>query len=501
MRAWLAALVVALAAAAPALAQDRPLVIVLPTQPETVDPLTTIGMPAERPPIENVCETVIGVDHDGRLTPTLATWSVAEDGKEVTLKLRPGVKFHSGNPMTADDLIWSNARGLAKSANYRNYMRGFDHAEKVDGLTVRFVYTTPNIGLLTSRNLFIEGMAHAEQVGEDEARAHPDCTGPYTISELRQGQYIDLTAFDGYWGGRPAIRAARFAFVADDQTRVAMLRTGEADIDAFTPWTELDHLRQAGFGIVRLQAFPTAAINFDMYDPTTPWMNLKVRQAIAHAIDSEAIIKGLLQGVPDHFAMLAPGEVGYDPGLKPYAYDPKLARQLLAEAGFANGFVMPFYVPTGATGLPETATAVALYLKQIGITADVRTIDVVQNQALLQKRSKDPTLEYTSLRSMPLANFGDPATAISFSLGPASPTSLYKSSHADFGGLIEEATSTFDEARRAAIVQKALREVYDDVGIVSLWDNVQVIAMRPGLSFTPIQHWLLMTHLTDVTRQ
>ena len=478
----------------------KPVVVTLSTQPDTVDPMTTIGMPAVRPPIENVCETLVGVSHEGKLMPTLATWTVSPNSKMVDFHLKPGVKFHSGATMTADDLIFSHERGMAKSANYRNSIRGIDHLEKLDNLTVRFVFKQPNIGVLTARQLFIEGKAYYDKVGEAQALAHPDCTGPYEIKEVKTGQYIDETAFGGYWGGKPSIPYVRFAFIADDNTRTAMLRSGESDVNAYTQWSDLPALQKAGFHFARVQTFPTAAINFDLNNPDTPWANPKVRLAIAHAIDTGQIIKGLLGGVPQPLAMMAPGEVGYDPSLKPYSYDVALARKLMAEAGYANGFTMPFYVPTGANGLPQTATAIALFLKQININVDVKTIDVVQNQALLQKRSKDPTLEYTSLRSMPLANYGDPATSIAFSLSPESPTSLYKSSDPDFGRELDEATGELDDAKRAGLVQKALKTVYDEAGIIVMWGNVQVIAMKPEFSFTPIQHWPFSTHLIDLKR-
>jgi peptide/nickel transport system substrate-binding protein len=223
-----------------------------------------------------------------------------------------------------------------------------------------------------------------------------------------------------------------------------------------------------------------------------------VRQAIAHAIDGDAIAKGLLHGVPTREPMLTPGEVGYDAGLKPYSYDPALAKKLLTEAGYPNGFTMPLFWPASSYGMRETAEAVGLYLRAVGITANVTQLETVQNQAMLDKQSKDPTFVYVQLRSMPLSNYSDPATMVYFTLSEQGSNSIYKSSDPHFEPLVEQAVQIFDDAQRGAVVRKALRIVYDDVGVIGLWHASTLYAMKPNVNYTPIQHQLPLMRLMNI---
>jgi peptide/nickel transport system substrate-binding protein len=495
------ALLLCLAVTPPVTAQTaaRQFVIVLDHEPGTLDPTQSIAQPSTAPLIENIVEPLIGVDNNGKTQATLARWNVLDGGKIVEFHLRPGVKFQNGDPLTAQDVVFSHERTMADSASYRSYFRtNFDRVEAVDRLTVRFIFKTPNIAILKARNLYVVSKTYYDRVGEATFTQHPVGTGPYRLVDDKAGQYADLEAYDGYWGGAPSIKSVRVYFIKDDATRTAKLRSGEADLIYSAPWDQAALLEKSGFRIVSAATSPLVAINFQTWDTTTPWAKLKVRQAIAHAIDGDAIAKGLLHGVPTREPILTPGEVGYDPGLKPYSYDPALAKKLLAEAGYPNGFTMPLFWPASSYGMRETAEAVGLYLRAVGITANVTQLETVQNQAMLDKQSKDPTFVYVQLRSMPLSNYSDPATMVYFTLSEQGSNSIYKSSDPRFEALAEQAVQIFDDAQRGAVVRRALRIVYDDVGIIGLWHASTLYAMKPNVNYTPVQHQLPLMRLMNL---
>jgi peptide/nickel transport system substrate-binding protein len=204
-------------------------VVAIDRQPDTTDPMMSIVTPSSRLTFDNIEDTLVGVDHDGKPTPKLASWTVSPDNKILEFKIRPGVTFQNGDPLTAEDVVFSHERGMAKSASYRTYYAGINHVEAVDNLTVRFIYDKPNTGILTQRNLFVGDKAYHDKVGEADYVAHPIGTGPYKVTDYQVGRYVDLEAWSGYWGAQPAVRKARIAFVAEDATRVQMLRAGEAD--------------------------------------------------------------------------------------------------------------------------------------------------------------------------------------------------------------------------------------------------------------------------------
>ena len=499
MRAPLSALVLLAALAGTAHAQDRRFTAVIDVQPDTTDPAMTHSSPNVVPVFANIEDGLVAASHEGKDVPGIATWKTTDEGHTITFTIKPGIKFQNGDPLTADDVIFSHQRALANVVAYRQDTAGLDHVEKVDEHTVRFVFKTPNIGLITQHSLYIGDKAYHDRVGEQEYIAHPIGTGPYKLTDYKLGQYFDLDAWDGWWGGKPAIQHARIRVVADTTTAVQMLRAGEADIVFDTPYNQVGPLQAAGFGIAKARTFPTIAINFQMYDRDTPWAKPKVREAIAHAIDNAAIVKGLLNGVPSNDGLLTPGERGYSTALGPYSYDPALAKKLLAEAGYPNGFTMPYYVPNNYYGQRETGEAVTLYLKQVGITADVKQMDSVQVNNLLISRGKDPTLQFVYQRSMPLANNGDPAVAMSYVFNPASATDLFRTDNPAFEPLLDQARATPDEAARDGLVTKALSIVHDEYGVIPIWNAVTVYAFNAKYGFTPTQHELPRMELAAVT--
>lgn len=488
----------ALAAALPARAQaDKQFVVATNLQPDVLDPSLSRNAPVVRPTLNNVVEPVVGTAHDGSVTPLLANWTILDGGKTIEFKVRPNVRFHSGDPLTAADIVWSHERAGARNASYGRYMRLYTGAEVVDDLTARFHFKNYDAGFIPGRGLLALSKAYHDRVGEDQFVASPVGTGPYKFVGYRAGEYLDVAANDGYWGGAPQVRNVRFVFIREDATRVAKLKAGEADIVMNVPWGEVAGLKTAGFTIVGAEVTPSTSVYFDILNPKTPWADRRVRMAIANAIDADAIINGLFQGIPKHYPCLAPGQIGYDPSLKNYPFDVAAARKLLAEAGYAGGFKMPlYYLANNYFGVKESTEAVSLYLKQVGIDCNVQGLDGPQFEDLAEKMHKDPTGEFVCVWPLVVANFNDPQIGMNLHFYSQGYNALYK--NPDFDKLYDAALSEPDEEKRADDIRAAYKVVWDDVGRVPLWNNVAEYAMRKGVSFVPTSRTFVLMQLQDI---
>src|SRR6185312_13615235 len=348
-------------------------------EPDTLDMLTSVFPPISYVVLRNVDEMLWGYNIDGTVRPTVADWMVSPDAKTITFHIHPGVKFHSGDELVADDVLFSFKRMMSNTPSFKRHARLVKSVDKLDDYTVRFTWDHPDVTFFDGMQIFMGSKAYFDRVGEKEFMTHPSGIGPYKLVKYAAGQYIDLERFDGYYGTKPKVKAARFAIIKDDETRLAKLRAGEADIVMNAPYPNVAELEKDGFHLVKFPANPSVSIVFDLLTPQSPWHTREVREAIAHAIDPNAIIKGLFHGVPYRYPMLAPGEAGYDPNLKNYDYNPALSKKLLAEAGYSNGFKMPlYYSATSFYGFRQAAEVVALYLKAIGIECELHNQEAVQ---------------------------------------------------------------------------------------------------------------------------
>ncbi|HEY5208187.1 MAG TPA: ABC transporter substrate-binding protein [Stellaceae bacterium] len=484
----------------PASAADPVFTVATGQEPDNIDVSKTRNPPIIAPSMLNIVEPLIGLAPDGSFVPSLATWTVSPDSKMVEFKLREGVRFHSGDPLTARDIVFSHQRQMMYDENYKRRMRLIDKVEAVDDRTVRFFFKQPDAIFLKSRGPMVLSQAYHDRVGEEEFTKHPNGTGPYRFVSYRPAESLDMAAFDGYWGGAPSIKKARFVFVKDDETRVAKLRAGEVDIIMSTPFSAVDELRAAGFHTASVAVHPTVSLFFDTLNKKAPWGDVRVREALAHAVDADAIVSGLFHGIPKRFPALAPGEVGYAPDLPFYKYDPALAKKLLAEAGRGGGFSMPLYYMTSSYyGLRETAEAVSLYFKAVGVEAQVKGFDAPRLIGMIRAAHKDPNLEFAAVFPHYISVTPEPTEVLSLSFYSSSGYTLYYNPEID--KLFEQASVTIDDTKRAVFIRDAFRILHKDVPFAPLWTNVSVYTMKPTVAFTPVARGFLLMQLKDVHRQ
>ena len=488
-----------LAAIPVARAEAPQLTVATGAEPDSIDITAGFFPPLNYVILRNIDEALWDYNDDGTIRQTVATWDYSADKKTLVFHLKPGVKFHSGDEFVADDVVFGFQRLMEKTRPFARHGKYVEHITAVDKYTVKLDFKEADVNFFDGTSLFPASKAYYDRVGEKEFATHPNGIGPYEFVAYKPAAYFDVKAFAGYYGKQPAFKAVRFEIVKDAETRTAKLRAGEADMIMDTPFPQVALLAKEGFRIVKLPANPTVSVEFDLLNEKAPWHDRRVRLAVAHAIDGDAIVKTLFQGVPDRYPRLAPGEVGFDPALKNYPYDPALAKKLLAEAGYPNGFKMPLYAAGGIFyGFPETTEAVILYLKAVGIEAELKTVEGANGFEFIRKVQNDPSIEFVSISGMPVANSGLPSLdALTLSYFSKSPYVLYKYPEIDNG--IPAALAELDDSKRADMIRKMEQFLYDEVASISLWDGMSVFAMKKDIAYQPIEHRMPFLTLRNVT--
>ena len=232
----------------------KKIIIVLPSEPDTLD-LNSTKMPGISAPIaENITERLIGISNDGKLVPTVlplpGRYHLTE--KRLSSYSARVCRFHNGDPFTAKDVQFSHERGLKNSQTYQRVMRYLDSFTVLDDYRVKFRFKNPDAQFLPSRGTPVASKSYYDKVGEDKFLREPVGTGPYKFVKWDPGQYIELKINENYWGEKPAVKEARFAFVKEDTTRVSMLKAKEADMISECPFMLVKEVEKAGYKTARL---------------------------------------------------------------------------------------------------------------------------------------------------------------------------------------------------------------------------------------------------------
>src|SRR3954447_10500344 len=327
-----------------------------------------------------------------KLEPLLASQWKLPDPTTIEFTLRPNVKFHDGSPLTADDVVYTltvAADPNSKVSTPANY-NWIDKAEKTGDLSVRVKLNRPTPAALEYFALVIPiyPKAYREKVGPEGYAKAPIGAGPYKITKVEPGVSIDFERFEDYWAGspkgKPAIKKLSVRFVPDATTEMTELLAGRADWiwnwnpDQFENVNKLPHL-----AAVRKESMRVGYLSLDAAGRTgadNPITKLKVRQAIWHAIDRATIADKLVTGgSPVPAGPCFPTPFGCDREIAvAYDYDPAKAKQLLAEAGYPNGFD----VELASYVLPQWGAAIQNYLQAVGIRAKLNQLQVA---ALIQR--------------------------------------------------------------------------------------------------------------------
>ena len=348
-------------------------------EPPNLDPTSGAAAAIDEIVYANVFEGLTRINEDGSVSPLLAeNWAVSDDGLTYDFTLRKDVTFHDGTAFDADDVVFSlnRAKGPAFTNAQRPIFELIDNVQAIDRHAVRVTLKEPLGAFLTYL-----GWGDAVIVAPESAETNainPVGTGPFKFQRWRRGASVVLTRNDAYWGERPALDQINFIFIPDPTAAFAALMAG--DVDGFPNYPAAENLglieRDDRFRIVTGtgEGEMILAIN----NGKAPFDDIRVRRALNHAIDKQAIIDAGLFGfgtpIGSHFPPHHPSYIDLSDR---YLYDPAEAKRLLTEAGYANGFSITLALPPPAYAR-RGGEVVAAQLQAIGIDVVIRNIEWAQ---------------------------------------------------------------------------------------------------------------------------
>jgi glutathione transport system substrate-binding protein len=329
-------------------------------------------------------EGLFGFDKDMKLVPVLAdSYEVSKDGLVYTIKLKRGIKFHDGTDFNAEavkvnlDRVINPENKLKRYSLYNNIGK----TEVVDPYTARITLKTPF-------SAFVNQLAHPsgvmispaalKQWGSKDIAFHPVGTGPFKFVEWKATDYLKVAKFDGYWRkGLPKVDTITWKPVVDNNSRAAMMQTGEAHFTFPVPYEVAEVLKAKPE--LELVAAPSIVLRYlSMNVQQKPFDNPKVRQAIAYAINKEAVAKVAFSGYAAPAEGVVPAGVEYAVKLGPWPYDLAKAKQLMAEAGYPNGFETELWSAYNHTTAQKVTQVLQQQLQQIGIRTKITLLEAGQ---------------------------------------------------------------------------------------------------------------------------
>ncbi len=318
----------------------------------------------------NIHDTLFFPQEDASVLPALAEkWEKIDD---LTWKvtLRPGMKFHNGEPVNAAAVKFSFDRMFDPEIKspHKGKLSSFDKINVIDDLTFEIKAKEPFAPGLYILGIYLPIVPpeYIKQVGDKDYNTNPVGCGPYKLKKWARGDAVTLERFDDYWGDKPYYTYVVFKTVPEAAARVAALLTGEVDVISGVPVHKRKQIQDSGKAYLTSQMGVMPYIGLNTYE--APFDDVRVRQAVNYAIDRQLINEALFGGKAIICAgPISPRTFGADPAIKPYPFDPAKAKALLAEAGYPDGIQVRFAYPTYMSQIQEQVEAIAANLAQAGI--------------------------------------------------------------------------------------------------------------------------------------
>lgn len=315
-----------------------------------------------------------------KMGPSLAgSWEESEDGLVYQFKLRPGLKFHNGDPLTTEDVKFSFERYQGAGAQaLKDHVK---EVEIVDPLVVRFHLKEPWPDFMTFYGTtataagIVVPKNYLMQVGDDGFKKHPIGAGPYKFVSTKPGVEVVLEANADYWRRVPNIKTLVMRSVPDATTRALMVKTGEADMAYALDGVDAEGLKNTlGVQVVATKHASSNWIEMtEQWDPKSPWHDRRLRLAVNYALDRQAINEAACLGFCPPAGVIVPRVMDFALQVEPIPYDPAKAKQLLAEAGYPTGIDAGEFV--AIPGFPTIAESVMNYLNGAGIRVHLKQME------------------------------------------------------------------------------------------------------------------------------
>ena len=424
--------------------------VAIQLEPPNLDPTGGAAQAIDSVLYSNVFEGLTRFEGDGAVVPGLAkSWEISDDGTVYTFNLNSGVSFHDGTDMDAEDVKFSLDRARAEDSTnaQKRLFSGITDVTVVDPMTVKVTLDQPNGSFLFNMAWGDAVIVASESI--ENIASNPIGTGAFTFSDWVQGDRLELTRNENYWGNPAALESATFRFISDPTAAFAAVMA--EDVDVFVGFPAPENLPQfeADSRFQVLVGNTEGETILSTNNKMPPFDNLLVRKAVAHAIDRQAIIDGAMFGygtpIGTHFA---PHNPDYVDLLGNSPYDPAKAKQFLAEAGFPDGFKTTLKLPPPSYAR-RGGEIIASQLRKVGIDAEISNLEWSQWLEEVFK-AKDFGLSIVShTEPMDIGIY-------------ANPEYYFQYDNANFQDLMVELNATADPAGRSALLAKAQTIISED---------------------------------------
>ena len=459
--------------------------------PATLDPareLSNVGTRISYTPYDTLIRRDF-LNNDAHV-PSLATSWERVSETELVLRLREGVTFHNGDPMTADDVVFTfgrllNAPADSELAEAKTYFATFAAVEKVDPFTVRIRTAKPDpliINRIASWASWIVPQRHIETVGEEEFLRTGMGTGPFRFVSFTPDDELVMERYEGYWGDAPTLRRLTFRVIPEVAARITALVNDEVQLITNVPPDQIATIADAEN--VEVRDVPLANVHVLVYNCNNPLLqDKKLRQALNLGIDRQLIIGAIWGGnaVPKRSHQFAEYGPLYNPERPLTPYDPQTARRLLAESSYA-GETIPYQLAAGYyTNGEQVAQAIVQMWQEIGINAEVQ----IKEEAV----DGPERVVHTWSNSSRLAD-PDGSLYVLWGLG-SGVQEQYWAAPEEFNRLGEEAHSTLDQRLRYENYQKMLDIWEEDAPGTVLFDPVEFYGVNASINWSPYSFYCM----------
>ena len=414
-----------------------------------------------------------------KMGPSLAeSWKESPDGLTYEFKLRRGLTFHNGDPITAEDVKWSYDR--YQGAGAREFRARVREVQVVDPLTVRFQLKDvwPDFMTFYGTTATAAGIVlprkYVEQVGADAFRLRPIGAGPYRLVSQRPGIDMVFEAFPKYWRKVPNVKKLVLKGVPDSTTRLAMLKSGETDIAIALDGPEAEVVRKdPRMTLVDSRHASIFWIEFaEQWDPKSLWHDKRMRQAVNYALDRKATNEAACLGFCPPAGVIVPRVMDFALQVPPHPYDPQKAKQLLAEAGYPQGIDAGEFVPI--PGFSTVADAAMNNLNTAGIRVRMRPMERAAFYAAWQEK------KLRGLFMTAVGNSGNAASRVESFISSKGPYAY--GGYPDIDEMFVQQSRERDPAKREVILHKIQQLTIDRVMFAPIMDLRVLIGVGPRVA-------------------
>ena len=426
-----------------------------------------------------VYDTLIYRETDGTYSPRLAErWDVSEDGMQLTFSLKKGVKFHNGEELVAEDVVFTVDR-LLESPYTSDIVVGIKEAVALDDYTVQINMEHPYGAILdciSEVNFSIVNKEAVEEYGDQYTR-NPVGTGPYKFISWNSGEKIELEACDDYYRGEPSIKKLTFKIMNDSSTAAIALETSNLDFLSHAPITDRENLMN-NENIEWYETEILGCVFVAFNNETGIFSDPRLRQAVSYAIDKEAMIEGAVEGLGRPLESLIPPTCfGYSEDFKGYEYNLEKARSLMEEAGYPNGFTAVLKTNEGVNYY-KPAEVLQGQLSKIGIDLKIEKMERGAYFDDIYNSNFELTV-YNTTAPVP-----DADTILDFyfhSDNIESGLNFSRTRNSELDALLDEAQRSMDSEKRLELYTKANEIMRDTAAAIPLYTFMAPAAANKDL--------------------